>query len=91
MTIVGTLIVEGPPRSLTNFAGSVPISVDGSVKGQVRSGRRLSLALPPGSHSIQAGGGPALPVRLGPGLVTRVRVERDGAGRAHLVEVGPLS
>ena len=90
MTIVGTLVVEGPPRSLTTLARAVPITVDGAVKGQVRAGKRLSLALAPGSHSVQAGSGPALPVRLGPGLTTRVRVERDAAGKLHLVEM-PVS
>ena len=87
MTVVATLVVEGPPRSLTTLARAVPISVDGAVKGQVRAGKRLTLALAPGSHSIQAGDGAPLPVRLGPGLTTRVRVDRDGAGRLHLVEV----
>ncbi|BCJ40472.1 hypothetical protein GCM10010168_81940 [Actinoplanes ianthinogenes] len=91
MTIVGTLIVEGPPRSLLAFAHAVPILVDGVVKGQVKAGRQLALALPPGAHSVQAQQhGTPLPVRLGPGLVTRVRVERDGAGKAHLVEVDHL-
>ncbi|GAA4586860.1 hypothetical protein BJY16_008045 [Actinoplanes octamycinicus] len=88
MTIVGTLIVEGPPRSLLAFARAVPILVDGVAKGEVKAGKRLTLALAPGSHSVQAQRhGTPLPVRLGPGLVTRVRVERDGAGKAHLVEV----
>jgi hypothetical protein len=89
MTVVGTLVVEGPPRSLTTLARAVPITVDGAVKGQVRAGKRLSLALAPGLHSVQAGGGAALPVRLGPGLTTRVRVERDAAGKLHLTEVDP--
>ncbi|AEV86226.1 hypothetical protein ACWT_5209 [Actinoplanes sp. SE50] len=88
MTVVATLVVEGPSRSLATLARAVPITVDGAAKGRVRAGKRLTLALPPGSHSIQAGGGPALPVRLAPGLVTRVRVERDAAGRTHLIEVG---
>jgi hypothetical protein len=87
MTIVGTLVVEGPPRSLATLIRAVTITVDGAVKGQVRAGRRLSLALAPGSHSVQARGGPALPVWLGPGLITRVRVERDAAGRLHLTEI----
>jgi hypothetical protein len=94
MTVVGTLIVEGPPRGLMTFARPVTISVDGVVKGKVKAGKRLALALPPGSHAVQAtGGGPAgppLPVRLGPGMVTRVRVERDGAGKAHLTEIDPV-
>ncbi|MFI1988615.1 hypothetical protein [Actinoplanes sp. NPDC020271] len=89
MTIVGTLVVEGPPRSLTTLIRAVPITVDGAVKGQVRAGKRLSLALAPGSHRVQAAGGPVLPVRLGPGLTTRVRVERDAAGQLHLTEINP--
>lgn len=89
MTVVGTLVVEGPPRSLVTLARAVPITVDGVAKGQVRAGRRLALALPPGTRTVQAAGGPALPVRLGPGLITRVRVERDAAGRYHLTELGP--
>jgi hypothetical protein len=87
MTVVGTLIVEGPARSLTTLTRAVPITVDGTAKGQVRAGKRLALALAPGTHSVQAGGGTPLPVRLGPGLTTRVRVERDGAGKLHLTEL----
>ncbi|MFC3987408.1 hypothetical protein [Actinoplanes siamensis] len=89
MTIVGTLIVEGPPRSLTTLARTVTITVDGATKGRVKAGKRLTLALAPGTHSVRAQDGPPLPVRLGPGLITRVRVERDAAGRTHLTEIDP--
>ncbi|GIF14298.1 hypothetical protein [Actinoplanes teichomyceticus] len=93
MTVIATLLVEGPPRSLAVLARAFTITVDGQVKGKVRAGRRLALALPPGAHSVQARdgvqAGPPLPVRLGPGLTTRIRVNRDGAGRPHLTETGP--
>ncbi|KUL29961.1 hypothetical protein [Actinoplanes awajinensis] len=89
MTVVATLVIEGPSRSLTTFARAVPITVDGQAKGQVRAGKRLTLALAPGSHTVRAHGGAELPVRLGPGLTTRVRVERDAAGRWHVTDAGP--
>ncbi|MEV6348913.1 hypothetical protein [Actinoplanes sp. NPDC051851] len=88
MTVVATLVVEGPPRALATVTRTYAVTVDGVTKGRVRAGRTLELALPPGSHTVQArdGGhtGPPLPVHLGPGRRTRLRIERDGAGKPHL-------
>ena len=92
MTVIATLTVERPSGHWIDRARAYQIVVDGAVKGVVRCGRELSLALPPGPHTVRARlhwtGSDDLPVHLGPGATVRLRVEprgtRHAAGRRYL-------
>ena len=92
MTVISTLTVERPSGHWIDRARAYQIVVDGAVKGVVRCGRELSLALPPGPHTVRARldwtGSDDLPVHLGPGATVRLRVEprgaRHAAGRRYL-------
>jgi hypothetical protein len=83
MTVIATLTVERPdddawPRS----ARAYEILVDGAVRGTVRSGGSLALAVPPGRHTVRARlswtGSDDLPIHLGSGGTVRLRVEPRG-------------
>ncbi|GAA0471844.1 hypothetical protein Ade02nite_51380 [Paractinoplanes deccanensis] len=86
MTVIATLTVERPTGAFFDRARAYKIVVDGVVKGSVRCGREISLALPPGGHTVRAEldwtGSPDLPVHLGPGATVRLRVEPRGARHA---------
>ncbi|WP_250002574.1 hypothetical protein [Actinoplanes sp. M2I2] len=92
MTVIATLTVERPSGHWFDRARAYQIVVDGAVKGVVRCGRELSLALAPGPHTVRARldwtGSDDLPVHLGPGATVRLRVEprgtRHAAGRRYL-------
>lgn len=92
MTVIATLTVERPSGHWIDRARAYQIVVDGAVKGVVRGGRELSLALPPGPHTVRARldwtGSDDLPVHLGPGTTVRLRVEprgtRHAVGRRYL-------
>lgn len=83
MTLISTLIVARPRGSWTGRLSACAVIVDGAVKGEIRPGAELALALPPGAHTVQArlghDHGPDTPVHLGPGATVRLRVEsHDG-------------
>ncbi|MEU8818482.1 hypothetical protein [Actinoplanes sp. NPDC048796] len=86
MTVIATLTVERPAGAWLDRARAFQIVVDGEVKGAVRCGREISLALPPGTHTVRAQldwtGSPDFPVHLGPGATVRLRVEPRGARHA---------
>lgn len=92
MTVIATLVVKRTSQAWIDRARAYQILVDGVVKGTVRCGRELSLALPPGAHVVQARldwtGSEPLRVHLGPGSTVRVKVEPRGvvhaAGRRYL-------
>lgn len=83
MTVIATLVVERTSQAWVDRARAYQILVDGSVKGSVRCGRELALALPPGRHLVRARldwtGSETVPVHLGPGATVRLRVEPRGA------------
>ncbi|HEX9999097.1 MAG TPA: hypothetical protein VGB74_01475 [Actinoplanes sp.] len=83
MTVIATLTVERPAdESPLHRARPYEIVVDGTVRGTVRSGRELSLALPPGRHIVHARlawtGSEDVPVHLGSGGAVRLRVQPRG-------------
>ena len=86
MTVIATLVVERTGQAWIDRARAYQIVVDGAVKGSVRCGRELSLALPPGAHTVRARldwtGSPDLRVHLGPGATVRLQVEPRGARHA---------
>ena len=92
MTVIATLTVERPSGAWFDRARAYQIVVDGAVKGAVRCGRELKLALPPGTHTVRAKldwtRSDDLPVHLGPGAEVRIRVEPRGplhaVGRRYL-------
>lgn len=92
MTVIATLIVERTGQVFLDRARAYQILVDGTVRGSVRCGRELSLALPPGRHLVRARldltGSETVPVHLGPGATVRLRVEprgiRHALGRRYL-------
>jgi len=92
MTVIATLTVERPSGHWIDRSRAYQIVVDGAVKGVVRCGRELSLALPPGTHTVSAKlnwtGSESIPVHLGPGATVRLRVEprgtRHAIGRRYL-------
>ena len=71
MTVIATLIVERTGQAFIDRARAYQILVDGTVRGGVRCGRELTLALPPGRHLVRARldltGSETVPVHLGPG------------------------
>jgi hypothetical protein len=86
MTVIATLTVQRPGEAGIDRASAYEIIVDGVPKGSVRSGRELSLALPPGRHTVRARmnwtGSDDLPVHLGPGATVKLRVEPRGVRHA---------
>jgi hypothetical protein len=86
MTVIATLTVERPSGHWIDRARAYQVVVDGAVKGVVRCGRELSLALPPGPHTVRVRldwtGSDDLPVHLGPGATVRLRAEPRGARHA---------
>ena len=83
MTVIATLTIERPgDENRLHRARPYEIIVDGTVRGTVRSGQDLSLALPPGRHIVHARlawtGSEDLEVHLGPGGTVRLRVEPRG-------------
>jgi hypothetical protein len=98
MTVIATLTVVRPRGSWTDRVRAYQIVVDGAVKGSLRAGAEMSLALPPGAHTVQARSGrtasPDVPVHLGPGATVRLCAEPGDGGHApgrrrlHLTPVG---
>lgn len=92
MTVIAKLVVERTSDAWVDRAHAYQIVVDGVVKGTVRCGRELTLALPPGAHLVQAKmkwtGSEQVRVHLGPGGEARLRVSPRGmlhaAGRRYL-------
>ncbi|MET0417657.1 MAG: hypothetical protein ABW022_16715 [Actinoplanes sp.] len=86
MTVIATLIVQRTGEAFIDRARAYQILVDGSVKGSVRCGRELKLALPPGRHLVRARldltGSETVPVHLGPGGTVRLKVEPRGLRHA---------
>jgi hypothetical protein len=82
MTVISTLIVTRPRGPLTTRLSGCTITVDGKVRGTVRAGASLSVAVPPGAHTVQArlGRHPGAdnPVHLGPGATVRLRLDTSG-------------
>jgi len=92
MTVSATLTVERTGAASIDRARAYEILVDGAVKGTVRCGRELSVALPPGRHVVRARltwtGSEDVPIHFGPGETVRLRVEprgvRHAIGRRYL-------
>lgn len=92
MTVIATLTVQRTGQGWFDRARAYEIVVDGSVKGTVRCGRELSVALPPGAHTVQARldwtASEKVRVHLGPGATVRMTVEprgvRHAVGRRYL-------
>src|SRR5690349_4823723 len=92
MTVIATLTVERTGAAPIDRARAYQILVDGAVKGTVRCGRELSVALPPGRHVVRARlswtGSDDVPIHVGPGQTVRLRVEprgvRHAMGRRYL-------
>jgi hypothetical protein len=92
MTVIATLTVERPAHAGLDRTRAYQILVDGTVKGTVQAGEELSLALPPGRHTVRARrdwtGSDDLPIHLGSGATVRLRVEprsaRHALGRRYL-------
>ena len=92
MTVIATLIVERTGQAFVDRARAYQVLVDGTVRGGVRCGRELTLALPPGRHLVRARldltGSETVPIHLGPGETVRMQVEprgiRHALGRRYL-------
>ena len=92
MTVIATLTVERTGAASIDRARAYQILVDGAIRGTVRCGRELSVAVPPGRHIVRARlnwtGSEAVPIHFGPGETVRMRVEprgvRDAIGRRYL-------
>jgi hypothetical protein len=81
MTVIGTLIVVRPKRWIDRGRG-YDIVIDGAVRGSVRSGAELAIAVAPGTHTAQGRldrtGSPEVPFHIGPGAQVRMLVEPQG-------------
>ena len=92
MTVIATLTVKRTAQAWIDRARAYEILVDGAVKGSVRCGRELSVALPAGAHTVQARldwtGSEKVHVHLGPGQTVHLTVEprgvRHAVGRHYL-------
>jgi hypothetical protein len=92
MTVIATLTVERTGAASIDRARAYEILVDGTVKGTVRCGRELSVALPPGRHVVRARlnwtGSENISVHFGQGETVRLQVEpravRHAIGRRYL-------
>jgi hypothetical protein len=82
MTVISTLIVTRPRGPWTTRLSGCTVTVDGKVRGTLRDGASLSLAVPPGAHVVQARlgrhHGPDTRVHLGPGATVRLRLDKTG-------------
>jgi len=86
MTVIATLVVERTGQAWIDRARAYEIVVDGAVKGSVRCGRELKVAIRPGAHTVRARldwtGSENVRVHVGPGGTVRLRVEPRGARHA---------
>jgi hypothetical protein len=78
----GQLVIERPTPAYRDLFRAYVIEVDGQRRGRVRLGRKLSIAVPPGRHRVQAridwSGSVAVEVDVATGVEVRLIVEPAG-------------